>query len=80
MPLLEALPEWSQPKSVRAGRVALKDGNLYFNRSGITIVETMEIIAEILHGHGHANQRHVGAWQSYTEAAVDLKRHVIRLD
>jgi iron complex transport system substrate-binding protein len=76
LPLLEALPGWSQLKSVRAGTVAVADGNLYFNRSGTTIVETVEIIAEILHGHRRADKRHVGAWQPYPDAAVGVKRHV----
>jgi len=66
VPLLEALPGWAQLKAVRAGRVALADGNMYFNRSGITIVETVEIIAEILHGHRMAAENHAGAWQRYT--------------
>ncbi|MGA2351728.1 MAG: ABC transporter substrate-binding protein [Terracidiphilus sp.] len=65
LPLLEALPGWWQLKSVRAGTVALADGNLYFNRSGTTIVETVEIIAEILHGYRRTDDRHVGAWQLY---------------
>ncbi len=36
-------------------RWCLADGNKYFNRSGTTIVETVEILAEILHGYpaGH---------------------------
>jgi iron complex transport system substrate-binding protein len=76
LPLLEALPGWRQLKSVRAGTVALADGNLYFNRSGTTIVETVEIIAEILHGHRRADKRHVGAWQPYPDVAVGVKRHV----
>lgn len=63
LPLLEALPGWRELKSVRAGRVAVADGNLYFNRSGTTIVPTVEIIAEILHGHGRGDMRHAGAWQ-----------------
>jgi iron complex transport system substrate-binding protein len=50
-PTLERLPGWAEMRAVRAGRVALADGNKYFNRSGITIVDTVEIIAEILHGH-----------------------------
>src|SRR6266702_4378927 len=70
--LLEALPGWSQLKSVRAGRVALADGNLYFNRSGTTIVETVEIIAEILHGRGGADKRQAGAWQPYADAALGV--------
>lgn len=73
LPLLEALPGWRQLKSVRAGTVALADGNLYFNRSGTTIVETVEIIAEILHGHRGADKRHVGAWQPYAVASVGMK-------
>ena len=72
LPLLEALPGWRQLKSVKAGRVALADGNLYFNRSGTTIVETVEIIAEILHGHRGAEKRHAGAWRPYSETTVGV--------
>jgi iron complex transport system substrate-binding protein len=70
LPLLEALPGWSELKSVRAGRVAVADGNLYFNRSGTTIVETVEIIAEILHGYRGAEKRHAGAWRPYSDTTV----------
>ncbi len=73
LPLLEALPGWMQLNSVRAGRVALADGNLYFNRSGTTIVETVEIIAEILHGNKGADKRHVDAWQPYAATSVGMK-------
>jgi iron complex transport system substrate-binding protein len=48
--ILEALPGWSSLQAVRSGRVAFADGNLYFNRSGITVVRTAEILAEMLHG------------------------------
>jgi len=72
LPLLEALPGWRQLKSVRAGRVALADGNLYFNRSGPTIVETVEIIAEILHGHRGAEKRHAGAWRAYSDTKMGV--------
>lgn len=72
LPLLEALPGWRQLKSVRAGAVALADGNRYFNRSGTTIVDTVEIIAEILHGYRRADKRHAGAWQPYTDALGDV--------
>jgi iron complex transport system substrate-binding protein len=47
---LESLPWWSELRAVRAGTVAFADGNLFFNRSGMTISQTAEIIAEILHG------------------------------
>ena len=47
---LESLPWWPELRAVRAGTVAFADGNLFFNRSGMTISQTAEIIAEILHG------------------------------
>jgi hypothetical protein len=61
--VLEALSGWSDLRSVREGKVAFADGNKYFNRSGTTIVETVEIVAEILHGFvaGHCGK----AWVSY---------------
>ena len=47
---LEKNTWWSGLCAVRDGKVAFADGNLFFNRSGMTIVRTAEIIAEILHG------------------------------
>jgi ABC-type Fe3+-citrate transport system substrate-binding protein len=70
LPLLEALPGWRELRAVKAGNVAFADGNLYLDRSGSTIVETVEIIAEILHCHIRRDKRHVGAWQPHTEAAA----------
>lgn len=40
---------WSRLRAVRAGRVFIADGNAYFNRPGPRLVETAEILAEILH-------------------------------
>jgi iron complex transport system substrate-binding protein len=48
--VLERYPWWQQLQAVRKGNVAFADGNLFFNRSGMTISHTAEIIAEILHG------------------------------
>jgi iron complex transport system substrate-binding protein len=48
--ILEKYPWWRELQSVRNGNVAFADGNLFFNRSGMTIAQTAEIIAEILHG------------------------------
>jgi iron complex transport system substrate-binding protein len=48
--LLEQYPWWHELRAVRNGKVAFADGNLFFNRSGMTVSPTAEIIAEILHG------------------------------
>jgi iron complex transport system substrate-binding protein len=48
--VLERLPWWRDLQAVRNGRVAFADGNLFFNRSGMTISQSAEILAEILHG------------------------------
>jgi iron complex transport system substrate-binding protein len=47
--LLAALPGWADLRAVRAGRVYLCEANQFFNRPGPRLVETAEILAEILH-------------------------------
>jgi iron complex transport system substrate-binding protein len=49
LPALTARPGWSDLSAVRAGRVAIADGNQYFNRPGPRLVESLEILAEFLH-------------------------------
>jgi iron complex transport system substrate-binding protein len=49
MPTLEAQPDWEDLRARRAGRVYLADGNLYFNRSGPSVFDSVRILAEILH-------------------------------
>ena len=48
MPTLAAHPDWSALAAVRAGRVYVADGNLYFNRSGPLLFDTPALLAEIL--------------------------------
>lgn len=43
---------WSDLRAVRTGRVYLADGNQFFNRPGPRVVETFEIVVEILAGAG----------------------------
>jgi iron complex transport system substrate-binding protein len=66
---LETLPWWSELRAVRAGAVAFADGNLFFNRSGMTISQTAEIIAEILHGTASGGSPH-WRWLSEVGAAT----------
>ena len=43
------LPGWSDLAAVRAGRVFAADGNAYFNRSGPRMVESLELLAHLVH-------------------------------
>ena len=47
--LLLELPGWSGLDAVQNNRVYIADGNHYFNRSGPRIVDSIEILAEIIH-------------------------------
>lgn len=47
--LLLDLPGWCDLKAVKSNRVYIADGNHYFNRSGPRIVDSIEILAEIIH-------------------------------
>jgi iron complex transport system substrate-binding protein len=49
LPLLEARPGWSSLRAVRAGRVYACDGSAYFSRPGPRLVDSLEILAEIIH-------------------------------
>jgi iron complex transport system substrate-binding protein len=42
-------PEWSSLSAVKKGRVVVTDGNQYFNRPGPRVVESAEILAEVLY-------------------------------
>ena len=48
MPALTQKAEWPRLKAVRNRRVYLCDGNQYFNRPGPRLVESLEILAEVL--------------------------------
>jgi len=49
MALLESLPGWDELPAVRAGQVYVINGTHYFNRSGPRLIDSLEIMAEILH-------------------------------
>jgi iron complex transport system substrate-binding protein len=46
--VLEALPGWRDLAAVRAGRVAIADGNAFFNRPGPRLAESAEIVATVI--------------------------------
>jgi iron complex transport system substrate-binding protein len=49
MPSLEALPGWQKLNAVRNCRTYLANGSAYFSRPGPRIVDTLEILASIIH-------------------------------
>jgi iron complex transport system substrate-binding protein len=42
-------PGWRDLRAVRSGQVYISDGNQFFNRPGPRVVESLQILAEILH-------------------------------
>lgn len=65
MPVLASTEGWSDLKAVRGDRIYLADGNAYFNRPGPRLVESLEILAEVLHP-GRFDFGHQGvAWVPY---------------
>lgn len=45
---LQQKPEWPSLKAVQTGKVYLVDGNQYFNRPGPRLVDSLEILAELI--------------------------------
>ncbi len=62
---LRTLPCWQQLQAVQSGQVYAVDGNAFFNRPGPRLIESAEILAEILHpqefSFGHAGK----SWQRF---------------
>ena len=65
MPRLEAQPGWGALRAVRDGRVYIADGNLYFNRSGPTLFETVDVLAEILHPAAFPPRHEGTSWRRW---------------
>ncbi len=61
--ILVAQPDWAALRAVRGNQVYVLDGHQYFNRPGPRLVDSLEIVAEILHpeifSFGHRGQ----AWE-----------------
>ena len=65
MPALEAQPGWRDLRAVRDGRVYLADGNVYFNRSGPTVFQSIDVLAEILHPRQFPPRHEGSAWRHW---------------
>ncbi|MGQ0814951.1 MAG: cobalamin-binding protein [Gemmatimonadota bacterium] len=66
VPVLQRHEQWAELRAVRDGRVYVADGNAYFNRPGPRLVESLEMLAEIVHpgifdfGHEQFGYRALG--------------------
>ena len=49
MDILKSKPKWSDLKAVRNQKVFLTDGNQFFNRPGPRLIDSLEILIEIIH-------------------------------
>ncbi|PIR21567.1 MAG: cobalamin-binding protein [Deltaproteobacteria bacterium CG11_big_fil_rev_8_21_14_0_20_47_16] len=65
MPLLMKKPEWKALSAVKNNCVYLADGNQYFNRPGPRVVESLEILAEVLHPHAFQFGHEGKGWERY---------------
>jgi iron complex transport system substrate-binding protein len=71
--VLEQYPWWPNLRAVRNGNLVFADGNLFFNRSGMTVFPTAEIIAEILHGFSFGRAQEGVSWRR-TEPAKSSRQ------
>jgi iron complex transport system substrate-binding protein len=76
MPLLERRPGWRDLKAVQQDRVFVADGNQYFNRPGPRIVESLEILAEILHPEVFRSHYEGKGWMHYPARQESTDRAV----
>ncbi|MBI1913257.1 MAG: cobalamin-binding protein [Planctomycetes bacterium] len=63
MPFLTRRPGWGELGAVREGQVYLLDGNQFFNRPGPRLVESLEVLAEILHRSAFHFGHEGNGWQ-----------------
>ncbi|NEQ43844.1 MAG: cobalamin-binding protein [Leptolyngbya sp. SIOISBB] len=70
-PLLQH-PYWSLLRAVKTERVYVTDGNQYFNRPGPRLVDSLEILAEILHPELMPSRYEGQGWRSLQDALITL--------
>lgn len=62
---MSAQAAWSQLSAVKNNQVYLTDGNQYFNRPGPRLVDSGEILAEIIQGKPINAQRASIGWEKF---------------
>ena len=59
-------PNWNRLKAVKNNQVFVVDGNAYFNRPGPRLVDSAEILAEILHPQLFNFGHHSKSWKAFS--------------
>jgi len=67
MPALAGRAEWPGLRAVATARTYLADGNAYFHRPGPRLVESLEILAEMLHPESFDFGHRGEGWVPYPE-------------
>ena len=62
MKVLTDHPQWGSLNAVKQARVYITDGNQYFNRPGPRIIDSLEILMEILHEGKFDFSHHKSGW------------------
>ena len=62
MKVLTDHPQWESLNAVKQARVYITDGNQYFNRPGPRIIDSLEILMEILHEDKFDFSHHKSGW------------------
>ena len=62
MKVLTDHPQWESLNAVKQARVYITDGNQYFNRPGPRIIDSLEILVEILHEGKFDFSHHKSGW------------------
>ena len=70
LPALTERAEWARLEAVQRGRVFVTDGNQFFNRPGPRLVESAEILAEILHPEAFAFGHEGAGWERLDAGAA----------
>ena len=76
LPSLTQQPAWFRLRAVQQEQVFLTDGNQFFNRPGPRLVESAEILAEILHPqYFGCTHEHIGWKRWKTDKSISLERN-----
>jgi iron complex transport system substrate-binding protein len=65
MHVMEARAGWGDLRALRQGRVFVADGNRFFNRSGPSAFETVELLAEMLHPRKFEPRHEESDWRAW---------------